>query len=316
MNENTNDNLLSIICPVYNEEHTISLFYQRLLPVLANIPDLRYELIFTNNQSTDGTLREIEKLRAKDSSVYMLTFSRNFGYQASILAGMNYARGDAAIVIDVDCEDPPELIAQFVQKWREGYDVCYGIRGKRVEARWVTWFRLLFYRILKLTADTDIILDMAEFALLTRRVRETIIKNKNTFPFLRAEIAYSGFKKIGIPYDRQNRIHGKSYYNMQRMFVFAAAGIMSVSTFPLRAAAYLLPAIVLLNLLGLGFELFSPLSLMFRPLIILDALFIAVSLTAQGLYIARIYKNQIGRPVFIIDWEQSDHRLNGEFPNL
>lgn len=296
--------LLSIVCPVHNEELAIPLFYPRLKAVVSRLDGYDYELIFTNNRSTDGSLEQIQKLQAVDPNVFVLTFSRNFGYQASILAGLTYAQGDAALVIDVDCEDPPEMISVFVQKWEEGHDICYGIRQKRDEARWLTWLRLLFYRILKLTADTDIILDMAEFALLARRVRHVLINSRNTFPFLRAEIAYSGFRKVGIPYDRQRRIIGTSHYNLRRMALFGAAGIMSVSTFPLRAAVYTLPVLCLLNLLALIFDE------LFNFTVIVDLVYLATLLSAQGLYIARIYKNGIGRPVYIVDWESSDSRLN------
>ena len=302
--------LLSIICPVFNEELAIPLFYQRIKLVFDQLAGFQYELIFTNNSSTDHSLDEIHKIKKIDRGVSVLTLSRNFGYQASILAGMKHARGDCTLVIDVDCEDPPEMIGDFVQKWREGYDICYGIRGKRDEARWVTWFRLLFYRIMKLTADTDIILDMAEFALLSKRVRSVLINNTNTFPFLRAEIAYSGFRKVGIPYDRQRRIIGRTHYNLWRMFLFAAAGIMSVSTFPLRAAVYGLPLLVLLNVIGLVFDTAS--HDIFRILVATDLIYLALIMSAQGLYIARIYKNGIGRPIYIVDWDRSDASLFSE----
>jgi polyisoprenyl-phosphate glycosyltransferase len=300
--------LLTIICPVYNEELAIPLFYERLKNVLSTMHNLDYELLFTNNRSTDGSLEQIKKLQRSDPKIRYLTFSRNFGYQASILGGLNFARGDASVIIDVDCEDPPELIPQFVQKWREGHDICYGIRGKRDEAQWITSLRLLFYRILKLTADTDIILDMAEFSLLARHVREILIKNSNTFPFLRAEIAYSGFKKVGIAYDRQKRIIGKSNYNLRGMAIFAAAGIMSVSTFPLRAAFYLYPAVLILNVLLLLLDYILNLNT-FKGLVAFDLMYAIALASFQGLYIARIYKNGIGRPVYIVDWDVSDQRL-------
>lgn len=305
-------NLISIICPVHNEQRAVPLFYARLKKVLDELSGFDYELIFTNNRSTDQTLSEIHKLQGLDQSVHVLTFSRNFGYQASILAGMKHARGDVTLVIDVDCEDPPELIPVFVQKWKEGHEIVYGIRGKRDEAKWITWFRLLFYRIMKFTADTDIILDMAEFALLSKTVRDILVKSTNTFPFLRAEIAYSGFKKVGVPYDRQKRIVGESHYNLYRMTLFAAAGIMTVSTFPLRAPIYFLPIIALLNIIAIALSAFGDGS-WFQPVVMLDLLCLVFILIAQGLYIARIYKNGIGRPVYIIDWDLSDTRLNAEY---
>lgn len=300
--------LLSIVCPVYNEELAIPLFYERMRAVLLGMPEVDYEIIFTNNRSHDSSLDKIRTLRENDPKVHYLTFSRNFGYQASILAGLTHARGDISVIIDVDCEDPPEMIPKFVAKWREGHDICYGIRGKRDEAEWITSLRYLFYRILKLTADTDIILDMAEFSLLARHVRDVIVKNASTFPFLRAEIAYSGFRKIGIPYDRQRRIIGQSNYNLKGMAIFAIAGIMAVSTFPLRAAAYFFPLAVALNIgLLLADAIWGFATI--KYIITFDLLYATFMLAAQGLYIARIYKNGIGRPVYIVDWDLSDARL-------
>jgi glycosyltransferase involved in cell wall biosynthesis len=300
---------ISIVCPVFNEEEAIPLFYQRLKTVLATIPRFQYELIFTNNRSTDKSLVRIQELQKTDSNVHVLTFSRNFGYQASISAGIRYASGDAVIIIDVDCEDPPEMIPLFVQKWLEGHDIAYGIRGRRQEARIITACRLLFYRILKATADTDIILDMAEFSLMSAHVRDTILKNSNTFPFLRAEIAYSGFKKVGIPYDREQRIIGMSKYNLWRMALFAIAGILSVSTFPLRLSVYLMPLVGLLNLVGVILD-YANILPCFKGLVIFDLFYLMGLVTSQGLYIARIYKNGIGRPLYIVDWELSDISLH------
>jgi dolichol-phosphate mannosyltransferase len=297
---------LSVVCPVFNEQEAIPLFYQRLLAVLQKIEDFRYELIFTNNRSTDKSLQQIKLLQNSDPNVHVLTFSRNFGYQASVLAGVTHAQGEVIVVIDVDCEDPPELIPQFIENWKKGYDIVYGLRGKRPEARIITACRRLFYRVLKFTADSDIILDMAEFSLFTRRVRDSIIKNSNTYPFLRVEIAYSGFKKIGIPFNRQARIIGQSNYNIWGMAVFAIAGLLSASTFPLRLPVYLLPFAAVLNLLSLA----VPDS--FHAIAVLDVLYIILLLTVHGIYLARIYKNGISRPVYIVDWEDSDERLQNK----
>jgi dolichol-phosphate mannosyltransferase len=200
-------------------------------------------------------------------------------------------------VIDVDCEDPPELVGEFLKKWEEGYDVVYGIRKDRPEAWPVKKLRNGFYRILRATADMDIILYMAEFALIGANVRDSIINNKNTFPFLRSEIGYAGFSRYGVMYTRHQRIAGHTHYNLARMSAFAIGGILSSSTFLLRAAAYLWPVLVLLNiaLLILG----GPRS--FQVLVAIDLLWVAWLVTVHGLYIARIYKNGIGRPVYIVD---------------
>jgi dolichol-phosphate mannosyltransferase len=298
--------VISIICPVYNEEQAIPLFYERLTSAVSPLSErYEFELIFTNNRSSDGTLDIIRALREKDPSVQVLTLSRNFGYQASVLAGITHAAGDAIIVIDVDCEDPPEMIPRFIAKWEEGYDIVYGRRANRPEPRPLVFMRKLFYRLLRLMADTDIVLDMAEFGLVSSRVRDVMRANKNSFPFLRAEIGYSGFSRYGITYDRQQRTTGKSYYNLWGMFLFAAAGILSISTFPMRIAAYAWPLVVLANLVLLALDLAGLSSNAFKLLVALDLLYCVTLLTTHGLYLARIYKNDIARPVFIVDWKLS-----------
>ncbi len=301
-----NTKLISIICPVFNEEVVIPLFYERLNSVIRKIESIyNFEIIFTNNSSTDSSFDILAGLREKDSRVKIITYSRNFGYQASILGGLTYAKGEAIIFIDVDCEDPPELIPKFLEKWEEGFDIVFGIRGKRQEPKIVTALRKLFYRVLKIAADTDIILDMAEFSLITKRVKKEIIKSGNTFPFIRAEIAFSGFRKFGINYDREKRIAGETHYNLYGMTKFAVAGILSISTFPLRAGVYLWPILLLFNIYLL-WKINVTQSIFFSAfLLACDLLYLISLLTALGLYIARIYKNGINRPVYIVDWSQS-----------
>lgn len=294
--------LVSIVCPVYNEERAIPLFYDRLKAAVGSLSDkYDFELVFTNNCSVDGTLNVVQALRALDPIVQVITLSRNFGYQASVLAGINYSSGDATIVIDVDCEDPPEMIPLFIAKWEEGFDIVYGLRANRPEPRALIFMRKLFYRVLRLMADTDIVLDMAEFALVSSRVREVMCDNSNSFPFLRAEIGYSGFLRHGIKYDRQQRTVGKSYYNLWGMFTFAVAGILSVSTFPIRVAIYAWPLVAVVNGVLLTLDLMGASASAFRILVALDLVYGITLLTTHGAYLARIYKNNLARPVFIVD---------------
>lgn len=298
--------LISIICPVFNEEQTIPLFYERVERVLAPLRErFDFEILFTNNGSTDRTLPILRSLRERDAEVQVLTLSRNFGYQASVQAGLSHVKGEAIVVIDVDCEDPPELIEQFVAKWEEGYDVVYGIRYDRQEWWPLKKCRNTFYRILRAVADMDIVLYMAEFALLGANVRDAIISNRNTFPFFRSEIGYAGFSKFGIRYMRQPRIAGQTHYNLTRMTTFALAGILTSSTFLMRIAAYAWPVMTLLALGLMIGDAITHSSTGFRWAVIGLLLYISFFLMAFGLYIARIYKNGMGRPVFIVDWKNS-----------
>ena len=294
--------LVSIICPVYNEQVNIQMFYDRLETALSNLRDLyKFEYIFTNNRSTDNTVEIISSLRELDKRVQLITFSRNFGYQASVLAGLHYAKGDASIVIDVDCEDPPEMIPSFIEKWQEGYDIVYGIRKKRQENIIVQEARNLFYWLLNKVGDHEIIMNMAEFGLITKEVRQEILNNKSTFPFLRTEISYAGFNQIGINYIRQARQYGKTHYNFWGMAQFAVGGILSSSTFLLRLSAFIGAVFVLLNALALFFEITNLINKAFEVIVILDLMYLVFFMATISIYIARIYKNGVQRPIFIVD---------------
>lgn len=304
--------LVSIICPVFNEESTIELFYERLTGVLRDVAErYRFELIFANNASTDGTEDKVRKLREANPAVQLLTLSRNYGYQYNVLAGLRQASGAAILVIDVDCEDPPELIPRFLDGWEEGHDVVYGERDRRQEPLSVTLMRKLFYRLNKRVADSDIILDMAEFFLITAPVRDAVTATRNTFPFLRAEVAHYGFRRLGIRYNRQQRIAGETHYNLWGMVVFAVAGILSSTTLPLRLPLFLLPVLLLANTMLLAAEWSGVFPRGFQLLVALDFLFLASVLAFSSLYVSRIYRNIIARPL-AVDWARSATNLPPE----
>ena len=297
--------LLSIICPVHNEALCVPLFYQRLLSALEPLKDtLDVELIFMNNRSTDGTPDAVLRLRGNDPRVQLLTLSKNVGYQASVQTGLQRAAGDVIVVIDVDCEDPPELIPAFVEEWRRGADIVYGERKNRLEPGWLTGLRRLFYRVNRLIADSDIVLDMAEFCLVTSAVRDAILESRSTFPFVRADVAAAGFARTGIPYDRGPRIAGESHYNLRRMTVFAVAGILSSTTFPLRAALYALALVLPANVVWFVARALGS-DRGFQAVVVLDLLYLCTFVAFVCLYLARTYRNGIGRPVAFIDWRTS-----------
>jgi dolichol-phosphate mannosyltransferase len=292
---------LTIICPVFNEEKVIPLFFARLLPVREKLSvDYDVDLLFCNNASTDATIDAIETLRVSYPSIYILTLSRNVGYQRSVDCGLRNAKGDMFVIIDVDCEDPPEMILEFMLKQREGYDVVYGERVDREEANWIKSLRKIFYRLMKSVADENIILDMAEFSLMTAEVRDAIVQDQTSFPFIRASIGRVGFNVFGIPYKRELRIAGNTHYNLIGMTIFAIAGILSSSTLLLRLPIYILPFwIVAIVTLSVGIVQ-APEPWMYPVLFSLFALYAGSTLAFIGIYVARIYKNSLGRPNFII----------------
>ena len=274
------------------------------MEVLSSLKDIHFEIIFVNNSSTDGSLEKLKELILKKQNNEQITFkiisfSRNFGYQKSLLAGYSHSTGDASIVIDTDLEDPPELILEFIAQWNKGYEVIYGKRVDRQENWLIKKMRDNFYRILSLTADFKINDQMAEFCLISRRVRENILKINPTFTFFRSEIAFLGLKTFGIDYKREKRVAGQTKYNILTMFEFAITGFLTSSTFFLRLFGYSLPFIVGLNLLIIVFFKIT------NFLIILDAIYIIFNLSILSLYVARLYQISTKRPPYIIDYENS-----------
>jgi dolichol-phosphate mannosyltransferase len=291
---------------VYNEQDNVVMFYDRVKNVINTLQDsYDCELLFTNNRSVDNTLNILRYLHEQDPRVKVLTLSRNFGYQASVQCGLSYAVGDASVVIDADCEDPPEMLLEFVKLWEQGYDVVYGIRKKRPEPAVVQWMRNIFYLLLQSTGDNPVILNMAEFALIDRQVRNEILRNKSTFPFLRTEIGFAGFNRMGIPYERQARKFGKTHYNFFGMTAFAIGGILTSSTYLLRMSAFLGGALLLLNVILLAMDMSGIAPKALDLLIGLDLMYLVFFLAVLSVYNARIYHNTAQRPVFIVDWKLS-----------
>ncbi|MFZ5477947.1 MAG: glycosyltransferase family 2 protein [Myxococcota bacterium] len=308
---------LSVICPVHNEEACVEIFHRRVVAALAPLGD-RYdwELVFMNNRSTDATAELVRGIRDRDPNVHLLTLSRNCGYQASIATGLRYVDGDATVIIDVDCEDPPEMIPRFVEAWERGSDVVYGERKNRPEPRLLIAARRTFYRLMRFVADSDITLDMAEFSLFDRAVREALLTPRDTFPFLRSELAHVGFQRTAIPYDRQPRAAGVTHYNVWSMTRFAVAGILSSSTLPLRMPLYTLPAVLLVNVGTWIAAVFGGWEGAVPTLLAVDLTWLCTAVSFLALYIARDYRNSIARPVGIIDWARSaaDRRVPHAVP--
>jgi polyisoprenyl-phosphate glycosyltransferase len=305
--------LLSIVTPVYNEAATVPIFYERLVRALEPLrARMDLEIIFSNNRSTDATEEAVLALRARDPRVQLLTMSRNFGYQGSMVAGLRQALGDAIVLIDVDCEDPPELLPRFIEAWEQGHDVVYGIRERRAEPWAVTAMRRIFYRVNRMIADSDILVDVAEFGVMSAAVRDAVTSGLSTFPFIRAEIAHYGFRRLGIRYDRQPRTAGRSHFNFYAMARFAVAGILTSTTVPLRLALYLLPLVFLVNLGLLWLEASGRWGMAFETLVSLDFMYVSTVLAFVSLYTARNYRNVVGRPIAVVDWRRSAVNLPPE----
>lgn len=300
---------LVMICPVFNEGANIRPFFDRVMKVSSSLDPIRYEfsLLFMNNRSTDDTLSLIEEIEASHRWVYHITLSRNFGYQLSVLCGISSFEADLYMVCDVDCEDPPEMLLDFLNQIEEGRDIAYGMRNNRPDPLLMGFLRHSFYQLLRRVGDFTMVPYMAEFCMFRRHVRDAIIANSSTFPFVRAEIGYVGFDIAGLPYRREARKYGRSHYNYLRAFTFAWSGILASSTFPLRAAMYSFPALTLVNVFLVAVYALG--GMRFEATVVgllgMNSLYLTAAVAFISIYVSRIYHNGLGRRRFIVD-----HRLS------
>jgi glycosyltransferase involved in cell wall biosynthesis len=294
--------ILSILVPVYNEENVIQLFFERMLPVYSELSkDFIFHLVFLNNASNDKTFEIIKRIREKHPFVFLLSLSKNVGYQRSLEFGLKNCLGDLFVFIDVDCEDPPEMILEFIKKHKEGFDIVYGERADRDELASIKFLRKVFYRVLRAIADEEVVLDMAEFSLMTNEVRQALIQDSSSFPFIRASIGRIGFRRAGIAYRRQKRIAGKTHYNVLGMITFAVAGMLSTSTLILRAVIYLLP-VWIIGMVYIGLKAIQDSNpWMVVILLMFGFIYCGIALAFISIYLARIYKNTLGRPNAFLD---------------
>lgn len=231
--------MISIVIPVYNEEPNIELCYDALNEFLITLNDrYNFEFVFTDNCSTDRTFELLKALCLKDSRVRAFRFSRNFGYQKSILMGYLKAKGDAAIQFDCDLQDPPSMLPVFIDNWERGYKVVYGIRKGRQEGFFITSLRKAFYRFIDSVSSTKLPHDAGDFRLVDRRILQELGKIEDADPYLRGAIAELGFSHIGIEYERASRKFGESKFNFSALLRLAIDGITNHSVVPLRFATY------------------------------------------------------------------------------
>lgn len=303
--------LLTILVPVFNEATNIEPLYAALQPVLAELsPDYDAELLFTDNHSTDATFEVLARLCALDSRIRVLRFSRNFGFQRSILTGYLNARGDAAIQLDCDLQDPPSLIIAFVRAWEQGHRVVYGIRHGRKEGPIITAQRKIFYRLINALSDTPLPLDAGDFRLVDRVVLDELARIDDYHPYLRGTIAAMGFDQHGIAYDRAERQRGESKFNFASLLRLAVDGILNHSIVPLRIATFVGLTVSLLTFLGLCYYAigrvffaqdwpagFATLAVLILLSLSLNALFLGII----GEYLGRIYQQVKKRPISIVE---------------
>ncbi len=314
MTENSKK-LISLIVPVYNEVDNVRALYDAVTRVMAGLED-RYdwELLFTDNHSEDGTFAILEEIAAADGRVRAIRFSRNFGFQRSILTGYMNARGEAAIQLDCDLQDPPELIPEFIAKWEEGYQVVYGVRRSRQEGAIITGLRKIFYRLIDALTEDKLPHDAGDFRLVGRPVLDALQGLDDQHPYLRGMIATLGFRQVGVPYDRNRRERGESKFSFGQLVSLALDGILHHSVIPLRIATMIGLIMAVLTFFGIivygsrrlffGQDWppgFATTTLLLLLSITLNALFLGVI----GEYLGRIYQQVKKGPVTV-----EERRLN------
>lgn len=301
--------LISVVVPMYFEEQVVHECYKRLSKVL-NEAKYDYEIIFVNDGSEDNTLELLSALAKEDQRVRVLDFSRNFGHQIAVTAGINHSSGDAVVVIDADLQDPPELINEMIKKWEEGYDVIYAKRRKRDgESKFKLITARMFYRVLDNLTSIRIPVDTGDFRLMDRKVVEVLNVMDEKNRFIRGMVSWLGFKQIPIEFDRKERFAGETKYPLKKMIKFALDGIISFSTKPLKYAAYLGFFSVLISILIIAYTLVMKIAGSesvvsgWASIMILVSFLGGVqllSISILGEYIGRIYDESKNRPLYIV----------------
>ena len=300
--------VFSMVVPIWNEEEVIPTLYQRVVSVMEETGE-PWELVCVNDGSQDRSLELLLALRDEDPRVKVIDFSRNFGHQIAITAGTDFAEGDAVIVMDADLQDPPEVVLQMIEKWREGYEVVYAVRTKRVgETKFKLWTASLFYRLLQSITDVDIPLDAGDFRLMDRRVVLAMRRLREQHRFMRGLSSWVGFKQIGVEYERAERYAGETKYPLRKMMRLALNAITSFSYLPLHMATYLGFIFAGLSLLGIILTVILRLSgnLFFlgQATTLVSVLFLGgvqlIFLGIIGEYLGRIYDEVKHRPLYIV----------------
>lgn len=307
--KNKDNQSLSIVIPCFNEEEVISETVRQILSFADSLADIPVEIIFVDDGSKDRTFELLEAFAMADQRIKIISFSRNFGHQIAVTAGVNMATGDAVVLIDADLQDPPDVIHQMLAKWREGFDVVYGVRTERVgESLFKLGSAKLFYKILNRLSTVAIPLDTGDFRLMDRRVVRVLADMPEQDRFVRGMVSWVGFKQFALPYKRVERFAGVSKYPLRKMLRFALDGILSFSTKPLQVAVgfgFICATFSVFGILyALFLRLFTNIWVEGWTALMIAVLFIGgvqlICLGILGEYVGRIYNEAKRRPLYIV----------------
>ncbi len=298
--------LISIVIPCYNEQEVIKLTHDRMMKL--DLGEDKKEIIYVDDGSRDDTLEILKEFAKEDTSVKVISFSRNFGHQCAVSAGMEAAGGDAVVVIDADLQDPPEVIPQMIEKWKQGFDIVYGKRTKRKgESAFKKFTAFCYYRILQMLGGQQIPTDTGDFRLLDKRVNDTLCSMKESNRFLRGMSGWAGFKSTPVEFVREERAAGQTKYTFKKMMKLAGNGITAFSDVPLKLPLYFGIPLMVLSIIYLIVSVILCATIGFPYLHILFSLVfmlisgLFISSGVMGIYLSRVYDEAKGRPNYIID---------------
>ena len=304
-------NKVSIVIPMYNEEAVVEECYNRIISNCNKVLNHEFEVIFINDGSNDKTQEKLEKIAKEERRIKVISFSRNFGHQCAVTAGLQYAKGDAVIIIDSDLQDPPELIPDMIKLWEQGNDVIYGKRKKREgESKFKLLSASLFYKTLNALSDVEIPKDTGDFRLVDRKVVDVINVMPEHNKFLRGLFSWAGYKQYALEYERKERFAGKTKYPLKKMLKLATDGIIGFSTKPLKLlgglgliSIFISIIILIYALLSFAFE-WNDITPGWTSIMVAITFFAGVQLLSIWImseYIGRIYDETKQRPQYIID---------------
>lgn len=301
--------VLSVVIPICNEEEILPQLYDRTVSVLKRLGE-SYEVIFVNDCSSDNSLELMKVFNQENPKIKALSFSRNFGHQTAVTAGLNFSVGRAVMVMDGDLQDPPEIIPKFVEKWKEGYEVVYGVRTKRKENFFKRGLYKIYYRLLRMLSKTDIALDSGDCCLMDRKVVNLLNRMSERNRFIRGLRSWVGFRQIGLQYERDKRLAGKAKYTFFKLLELGLNGVISFSEIPLRMSIFVG---FFTSVLSVIYSLYMALNRIVHPenqvpgwtSIVVGVTFLGgVQLMVLGFlgeYIVRIFDEVKGRPQYILN---------------
>lgn len=302
--------IISILVPVYNEEETLSLLYEKLYEVMRSMHGYRFEVLFVNDGSKDRSLEILRKLHRNDRRISYINLSRNFGKEIAMAAGFDYVKGDAVIILDADLQDPPELIPEMISYWEEGFEDIYAKRRSREDETWLKKFTShAFYRLLKKITNIPIQEDTGDFRLIDRRALEALKQIRENQRYTKGMFSWIGMNKKEILFDRKPRAAGKTKWNYAKLMNLALDGITSFSTFPLRIASMTGIAISMFSLIYMIIVLIKTLiwndPVKGYPSMMVTLLFLGgiqlICLGIIGEYIGRIFNETKKRPLYLVE---------------